>query len=212
MSSKLAKVKQPKKYDINFAIVSADAFMVHSKYFLNRIGRDMNSAHENASKDLGGLVASATNLALAVEIYLKALWMLLGSPPPEDHNLWSLYKRLPDRKLKDAINKTFDEVNSNSGEQVSALEVAISTGPMNDEELKRVSDEWSERVSDTDLKAVLKRSKDAFVTWRYLYEQDSKSNTQIIRYEFERLQMLASVFRRYIVQVAEERKRRNSVV
>ena len=44
---------------------------------------------------MGDLVACATNLAFAVELYLKGLLTELGIGVPRDHNLWKLYDSMP---------------------------------------------------------------------------------------------------------------------
>ena len=47
-------------------------------------------------------MASATNLTLALELYLKVLRMIMALPVPTIHELWTLYKGLP-QELKERI-------------------------------------------------------------------------------------------------------------
>jgi hypothetical protein len=54
------------------AIQAADSFRALSKPFLDHVaGCDINTANARAAQDFGGMIASATSLALAVELYLR---------------------------------------------------------------------------------------------------------------------------------------------
>lgn len=126
--------------------------------------------------------------------------MLLGATAPTHHNLWALYKRLPNRELMDSIKAGFDKTNQTQGETVAALEVALSVGPMNEDDLKRASEEATRKNQDSSLKGVLTRSSDAFFTWRYLHEQASTGKVRLIRYEFARMALIANVLRSHVIQ------------
>src|SRR5665811_1042974 len=86
---------QPVAADPHLAVAAADAFRELAKPFLRWIGRDMTTAHERAVRAPGMLVASATNLSLAVELYLKALSIAVGLTPMKSHDLVALYGGLP---------------------------------------------------------------------------------------------------------------------
>jgi len=73
--------------DPKLALDSADSFRSLAGRFVSSIRMHVNYAWQDALADLGGLVASATNLTLAVEIYLKTLYILLGLQVPHTHNL-----------------------------------------------------------------------------------------------------------------------------
>ena len=89
------KNNQDKNRDYRFAFQCAESFFGLANPYLEKIGADLNGGVMAASKDPGGLISSATNLALALELYLKSLRAGLELSVPETHNLWSLYKTLP---------------------------------------------------------------------------------------------------------------------
>jgi hypothetical protein len=62
---------------------------------------------EAAKKDFGGMIASATNLAFAIELYMKALRILNGLGPMHTHDLADLYANFP-KELRQAIKTTYD--------------------------------------------------------------------------------------------------------
>ena len=83
--------------------LSADAFRACSRPFRQKVaGLSIDAAKTEATKDLGGLVASATNLALSVELYLKALRMPTGLAPNRTHALDELYADLP-QDLRESV-------------------------------------------------------------------------------------------------------------
>ena len=156
--------------------------------------------------DLGGFVASATNLALSTELYLKSLWMMLGYPVPEHHKLWPLYKRLPSVRIKGEILSSYDHHNQMFGDQVAALELAISKGPADQQALDEESRKAQKQNEDSSLAAVLRRSSDAFIVWRYLHEQAADSGVRIIRYEFLRIRLVATCARTSAVSLFQGKR------
>ena len=82
--NKKPQPKQQRLWAGEFLLVflSADAFRACSRPFRQKVaGLSIDAAIAKAIKDFGGLVASATTLALSVELYLKALRMVMGLAP-----------------------------------------------------------------------------------------------------------------------------------
>jgi hypothetical protein len=50
-----------------------------------------------------------------------------------------------------------------------------------------------------DLKSILSSSKDAFVTWRYLYESKEGEEKGDAVFEFHSLELFASILKEYII-------------
>jgi len=195
----MARKTQDKVYDFNTALVVADSFRTLSDAFIHRIGDDLNEAPQRVSSDIGGLVASATTLALALELYLKALSILANLRVPETHHLWTLYKRLPN-DLMQSVEAQYNHINSSfRPEKVveHILRLGVSTKP---DEIPDDNDDtgWP-NTSNVDLKSVLVRSSDAFVTWRYLHESGRKGKMIYHPYEFRRLGLICDVVRRHVV-------------
>lgn len=187
-------------YNANVAILAGDSFRKHAHIFLSTLGNDINVAHIVAAGDVGGLISSATTLALAVELYLKAHTIIVGLPVAETHHLWTLYKSLPEA-LKGIVESNYNKQNPTGGSASCGLEVAIDTDFTNKEEVN----EWSmRRVSpdtDSSLKAVLVRSSDAFKNWRYLHEHSTDSKLAVLKYEYMRLDLIAHLLRDIAVNV-----------
>lgn len=185
--------------DAGFAIVAADAFLEQSQPFLQRIGRDIETAHERAVRDIGGMIASATSLALAVELYLKALRLLVGLRAPRYHDLWALFTALP-QDLKDSVEQYYISLGGPQGADIHTLNVKLSVGPFREEQLAESDRKKTGRAQDNSLKSVLKRSKDAFQTWRYLYERGNPAAISTFHYEFHYLGAAANAVRAHAVE------------
>ncbi len=102
--------KQQRLWAGEFLLVflSADAFRACSRPLRQKVtGLSIDAAIAEAIKDLGGLVASATNLALSVELYLKGLRMATGLAPNRIHALDELYADLP-KDLRQSIEATYE--------------------------------------------------------------------------------------------------------
>jgi HEPN domain-containing protein len=115
------------------------------------------------SDEFGDLVVCATNLAFALELYLKALLTQFDFPVAQNHDLRALYDGLPQliRELIEGVyNKALlDEVRRMEGR----TSVVIAWGPL-ERPLFQDSKEWPA------LPDVLARSKDLFQSWRYAFE------------------------------------------
>jgi len=175
----------------------ADAFREQAHIFIQHIGpeTDLDKATTHAAGRLGQLMASATTLALAIEIYLKALRILVGMNPSSDHNLWALYKKLP-QQLKDLIEASYNKLNSEERTDADGVLLALYGGPMTEEVLQQIKATPAPN-GGTDLKSVLLNAGDAFVTWRYLYEKGQPGKIQLFEYGYKRLDFIASALREY---------------
>ena len=176
------------------AINTADAFWGHSRPFLERVGRDITTAHERAIRDVGGMVASATNLAFSIEMYLKALRVLSGIAVIASHDLWALYKTLP-LHMKTSIESRYSSLGSVPQNDVHTLELQVSIGPFcENQEAGGGSNNPGIREGNS-LESVMKRNKDVFQTWRYIYERGTVGKICEFRYEFYFLDNVAKVLR-----------------
>jgi len=158
-----------------------DAFRKHANVFIKEIEKetDMNKARDRPMQDFGGLISSATILALTVELCLKALRILSGMNVPDTHHLWSLYKRLP-QELKNSVEASYDKLNPKEGAEVDELQVALHVGRPSAEASQELNElPWPS--GEEDLKGVLIRSSDAFATWRYLYEKGQPGKFTMLR-------------------------------
>jgi hypothetical protein len=152
---------------------------------VNRIGR-------------GELIASAANLALALELYLKALWMLEGRTPPKGprgHDLAMLYEGLP-ADLRGELETRFDTINNRTGVRRRAFRVGVIPP-----EQERPAPSSGSRVNSLPL--ILERARNDYTTWRYLHEHSRSGELET--WDFEYLGL--SIARDVLATTADERVR-----
>lgn len=197
-----------KIYYANIALESANSFRQLSKVFTDKLGKDVEVAKEIAAHDQGGMIASPTLLSLSIELYLKGMIMIFPRiKVPETHDLSALYKKLP-QGLRSAMEDYYNYLNSTiNPTDTSALIVALHPHTVTDEEF----DEWlkinplvSEKNKVRTIEAVLKRSKDMFMTWRYIYEK--KNHIQLYSYEYTRLGFIADSLRYHLEEMINQLK------
>jgi hypothetical protein len=113
----------------------------------------------------GDLAVCASNLAFAIEIYLKTLRTQLGLPVREKgigHDLASLYDGLPAHIRKD-IEERYERGRTTPTPTYASVTLSFSRTP--------VPPVWPDSAAQSmQLPDVLRRSKDLFVTWRYVFE------------------------------------------
>ncbi len=173
--------------DPSLALQAAKAFLHQSMQFTNQMPDSVREPPTLLSRNIGGLVVAATTLALATELHLKALLMLVCGKVPQTHHLWSLFKRLP-IELQLGIDNEVEERFNALPNKVVAIEVALSLATASE-----VPPDDALPAPPTDLKSVLIRSSDAFVTWRYLHEQGEQGKHVFLALEFTRLGILCKV-------------------
>ena len=198
----MSRKGKDKLYDRNLAVGAADSFRAHSEIFIRSVGDDLNEAQQRIRRDMGGLVASATMLALALELYLKALHISIHSHVPEGHHLWTLYKGLPN-DLKQSLEAQYNHANTGLGLGKAVEHRLTLVAVTKPDEIPGEDDGPFPEDSRVDLKSVLVRSSDAFITWRYLHEGGKKGVMVYYRYEFYRLGLICDVIRKHILDVAQ---------
>lgn len=182
------KPKRNKTHSAELALTAADSFRNLAHVFLSQIAhKDRRDAAGTAAKDIGGLISSATTLSLAVELYLKALRMLVGLSVTDTHHLWTLYSPLPD-PLKKIIEANYERQNKRAGKDSVCIEAILYDGHRSEREIEEL---FGHVQSDTSLKAVLIRSSNAFIHWRYFHEQREECRPVVAVYEFKRLDLIA---------------------
>jgi len=188
--------KKDKKidYDVSLAINSADTFKaISDAYTKTRKGIKLEDSNKH-QVPLGTVIGSATNLSLAVELYLKSIYMLLKKEVPDTHNLWALFKNLP-VEVKDELKAQYDLVNGQPTNELASVRIYTARrkeGTFDPPQELR-------KIGPSDLKSVLVRSAEAYVTWRYLYEHEDTDDWRLFEYEFARLGLVCNVARGYAV-------------
>jgi hypothetical protein len=188
--------------DANTALVAADSFRAHANIFLAKIGRDMATMQDIAVRDIGGCVASATEMALAVELYLKALRTILGMKIPRSHDLWKLYRDFP-AGATEAIEQHYHSRLVTTPWVGSALNLRVMAGPISPNEANAKPKATD---GDNSIEATLKRNANAFITWRYLYEQGVAGQTIVLQYDFHRLETAGVAVRETAIKISNKQQ------
>jgi hypothetical protein len=154
---------------------SADGFRACSRRFRQKVaGLSMDAASTEASKDLGGMVASATTIGLSIELYLKWFRMIYRLPSNKTHDLDVLCADLP-ADLRASIEEAYE-----AAPKKPVVGEAIGI------DLTKGTDRSRGIGKDHSLRSVLKRSSRVFEDWRYRYETGEPGKVQL-PYEFHYL-------------------------
>lgn len=144
------------------ALRCAESFQRLATTYLERIATEVGEGtYAQVPEELGELVSSATTLALAIELYLKALHIQFASEYARTHDLRRLYDDLP-ADVRVEIESSYDAsfLSIRPGDRGA---ITIAKGPM-------APPAWSDYAKESKkLRDVLTRSRDVFVSWRYIF-------------------------------------------
>ena len=152
-----------KEFECEAALVCGEAFQRLAEGFIPRIHAIKEKSSPHMSNELGDLVACATNLGFAIELYLKALLMQLNIPVPRVHDLRALYDKIHGL-VKEVLESVYDTAMI---EDVRRLRGRVSFTLAKGQPKRPRRDEY--KVS-LDLPDLLARSRDIFESWRYIFE------------------------------------------
>ncbi len=180
--------------DAAMVLRSADAFRAFSRPFCERVASlGRKEAIEEGRRSMGEMIASASNLAFAVELYMKALRIVHGQGPRWTHNLAKLYSEFP-KELQESIEAAYAAApKPNVLEHVIDLGISITHKDASEED--RIPKPLG--PNDQSVRAVLERSSDAFEVWRYLYDQGEPGKVKRLPYEFHYLGVAADALREH---------------
>ena len=168
--------------DSNLSLLTAKGFYDQAIPFLEKIDSRSNY-HELALADLGGLIASATTMALSLEIYIKTLYIMSNVNVPHNHNLWRLFEGLPSNIKDHAIQIYNAKKSIEKPENLRGIQIKLTENSRVPQKID-IDDEDLNRTLSMDLESILKKSEDAFINWRYLYEQPEQNKPLILQYDF----------------------------
>jgi len=173
------------------AFVCAEAFQKLAEEFIPRIPLIKTKSSQAMSNELGDLVACATNIGFAIELYLKALLMQQDRRVPQTHDLCTLYNAVPQpvRALIESVYDTFlpDQLHQLHGH----ASFTLAKGPL-EEPL------WDDHAEvSLALPDLLARSRDIFQSWRYMFEYSptEESLYQFHKFEYAPLRCAAEAMR-----------------
>lgn len=181
---------------------AANAFREYARPFCEKAAESFSPDEVRGveDKDFGNVIASATNLAFAIELYMKALRILKELGPMRTHDLATLYAGLP-KDLRRAIKVTYDDAQKkvDPSQPARAIGVVIvhKDALAQDRSLGILATDWS-------LRAVLERSRDLFRGWRYLYDQGEPGKVKRVYYEYQWLEAAADALRHHASLAVQE--------
>lgn len=175
------------------ATVSASRFRETALNLLDAAPPMTGGGGEVTEDELGVVVCAATNLALALELYLKAAHIKARTNfTKKTHSLDELFLALP-VEVQTQIGAKFDELLAAvPAEKVQFIDLA--RGPA-------TPPNWNPTVAlETGLLPMLKRSRDAFQSWRYVFELEVSPTPkhEIIRLEHTSLNVACEAVARYL--------------
>jgi hypothetical protein len=154
---------------------------------------------ERLGPKLGDLAVCATNIAFAIELYLKAILLLSNIDPGKDHKLGEIYRRLP-QCYKDLIELVFEERRKKDW---NGKYPSITLAAMQSVEKSPVWDDH--HVRSFTIQTLLDGSSDVFISFRYLYEMNFNSDgLQYHRFEYALLLSACRALRDAISQVTPD--------
>jgi hypothetical protein len=173
------------------ALVCGEAFQGLAQEFIPKIGAIKEKSSQAMSNELGNLVACATNIGFAIELYLKALLTQQNLPVPHVHDLRTLYDAIP-QPVRELIESVYDTALPDQVRQLyGRVSFTIAKGPLKEPP-------WDDHAKvSVALPDVLARSKDIFQSWRYIFEftQPEDSPYQFHQFEYGLLWCAAEAIR-----------------
>lgn len=165
----MKQVPPNRDLDRDAIVACAEAFLRLAEPVVIRIGEGVEERTQSHPflPSMGDVAAAATNLAFAIELYIKAILLVSKIDVPtgrEGHNLGTLYALTPEY-FKTVIERLYEETRKKdwSGRYPS-ITVSVARVSAN---LPKWDDDQSKSF---DLGAILNRSSDIFTSWRYIFE------------------------------------------
>jgi len=169
--------KEQKEYYAQAAFICGEAFQRLAAGFIPKIGVIKETSAQAMSNELGDLIACATNLGFAIELFLKALLTQLDLPVPKSHNLRALYDTIP-QSVQTLIQDVYD---MKWPEQLHLLphhSFTLAMGPLEEPR-------WDVYKVSPSLPDLLARSGDIFQSWRYVFEFHQPEDNPYQFHQFE---------------------------
>ncbi|MDI1320255.1 MAG: hypothetical protein PSW75_08695 [bacterium] len=177
-----------RRSEVNTAQNAASAFFNLAGKFFSTLPPDLELAGRYCQEHKSELIAASTNLALSVELSLKALAMATGTKVLRTHQLPELFDALRP-EVRTSVELLYNELVKQIPDRApAALIVYITTRPVPPTE-KQQRQSLSKYPKAHDLRSVLKAEQDAFVSWRYFYE--AGGGEEVSCYKVEHMRMCA---------------------
>lgn len=179
----------PASYSFHLAKLTAGALHQQARQIIGTFIWHAQNSGTKQTVGYGELLAAATMLAFALELYLKSLLLLCRCPVPKTHNLIRLYRLLPE-KQRVTIIAIYDKSAKDLAPEAGVLSMSVGQGGTSGTQ---------QHPTDVGLEAVLERNKDVFVNWRYFYSTAVDGGPRVnLVFEYQRLDWICGAINLHI--------------
>lgn len=187
------------------AFQAAEEFLKNASLYFAKIPPELNAAAFFTNSTFGAFIAANTNLALSAELFLKCAARLAELSVIYTHDLLKLYDTLP-VKVKAEIERAYNSRVSAippTGRPV-AIEIALTANnkPASEDAIAKLD---ALKIKVNDLRSLLSVEKDAFVNWRYFFQESPDGEVSLFRSEYVKLQLFVEVLREHIAVILQTR-------
>jgi hypothetical protein len=172
------------------ALACGEAFQNLAEEIIAKIGTIKEDPSQDMPPELADVVVCATNLGFAIELYLKALLIHLDLQAPHVHDLRALYDAIP-QPVRAIIENVYDAALPDEVRQLHGrVSITLAKGPIE-------KPRWDDYRVSLGLPDLLRRSRDLFQSWRYIFEfsQHKDSPHQFHQFEYGLLRCAAEAMR-----------------
>jgi hypothetical protein len=174
--------------DADLALFAANAHFALAGTFFASLPQDVNAqaASLQSKKQLGKLIAATTNLAFAMELFLKGLSIKMTGKAQSGHDLEKLFLALP-AVARNSIEARYQtRLKRDRDKEFPGIEVRFSPATMIPAKGKRLD------ARQRDVLSLLTAEKNAFEMWRYLHEQVPPARPVSVVVNYYRIGMLVN--------------------
>jgi hypothetical protein len=157
------------KGDPTMAVNAAKSFFALAGTFFKALPEDPHQRDSYLSSHSGMLIAATTNLAFAVELYLKAISLLTTGAAKWGHDLLAKYEELLPQ-VRTSIEECYQfRIENDQAKKFPA--VILGFAKQNKDPSQAEKDSIAPITPNgDDVVSLLKAHKNAFDKWRYLHE------------------------------------------
>ncbi len=124
----------------------------------------------NQPRNIGRLIAVATNLSFAIELLLKGLAIKTKGKAINKHQLIELFNDIP-KWVQDEIDARYRyRFARRNMATFHPISIVVSKDPLLPGDLRKKMHILT-GTDEEDVRKLLRRERDAFQTWRYVYEE-----------------------------------------
>lgn len=178
MSNKKKSSQQP--FNLELAFATADQYLITADHLKKKAPK--KSQNEKKASDY----VTISNLAFAIEIYLKAISYMMEGYTKGGHDLAALWKQLP-KELRNYLSHNFEKLFDSENEQWT---IDLAFGRVTSE--SKIS---SFKTHELSAEGIIKTHRLAFDIGRYAYEHPHGNETRSILYNINGLVTLSWLLR-----------------